>query len=383
MPLELEEGQDPALPDIKGLASPDPSLLGILISHAHQDHWGLVPAVPEDVPVICGSAAEAIVREAAFWTRGISFEASGHFHDRTRFELGPFAITPFLADHSAFDAYSLLVEADGKRLFYTGDIRAHGRKSFLFEQLVHEAPPDVDTLLMEGTHVGQNGEVVHGLPTETAVEKGCVETFRSTPGLVLATFSAQNLDRLVSIFRATKRTGRDLVLDLYGASIAKASGNPNIPQASFDRLRVFLPPWQQRRVKASGEFERRDEIEPYRIYEEEIAKTPESFVMSFSMASASRLEKAGALDGAGALWSLWSGYLEGERGKRHLDFLSERKIPLTKHHCSGHASIGDLQRLAKAMDPMQLVPIHTFGASEFGQWFNDTVEHPDGEWWDV
>jgi len=384
MPLGQDDhNEEPRLPEIPGLASPDPSLLGILISHAHQDHWGLVPAVPQDVPVLCGAAAEAIVKEAAFWTSGISFEASGHFRDREPFELGSFAITPFLADHSAFDAYSLLIEADGKKLFYTGDIRAHGRKSALFEALVRDAPTDVDALMMEGTHVGMGGEVIHGLASETAVEQACVETFRATPGLVLATFSAQNLDRLVSVFRAAKRSGREMVLDLYGASIAKASGNPNIPQAGFDGLRVFVPRWQQLRVKESGEFHRVEEIKECRIFEDEIGTSPEDFVFSFSMGSAFKLDKVGALAGARAVWSLWSGYLKEPSGKRYLNFLDEHSISLVKHHCSGHASIADLQRLAQAMDPMQLVPIHTFGASQFGDWFNDTVEHPDGEWWEV
>ena len=67
--------------------------------------------------------------------------------------MGGFRITPFLNDHSAFDAYSLLIEADGRRLFYTGDIRGHGRKAAMFEELLDEPPSDVDALLMEGTHI--------------------------------------------------------------------------------------------------------------------------------------------------------------------------------------------------------------------------------------
>ena len=383
MPLQIDDDEELSLPDISGLEEEDPSLLAILITHAHQDHWGLVPGVAAGVPIFCGPAAERIVQEAAFWLSGKSFSASGHLRDREPFQLGPFRITPYLADHSAFDAYSLLVEADGKKLFYTGDIRGHGRKASMFAALLRDAPTDVDTLLMEGTQVGPSGEVIHGLPSEDAVEAACVDTFKGTAGLSLVTFSAQNIDRLVSIFRATKASGRDFVMDLYGASIARATGNENIPQPGFDRLRVFLPPWQQVRVKDSGEFHRRDEIAPYRIYEQEIAETPERFVMSFSMSSASRLERAGALPGASAVWSLWSGYLGEPSGKRYLSFLEKHQIPMVKHHTSGHASIADLQRLARAMDPMQLVPIHTFGASEFGNWFEDTVEHPDGTWWDV
>ena len=383
MPLDLEEQAGTPVPDIRGLHDSDVSLLGILISHAHQDHWGLVPAVTADVPVFCGEATQRILAEASFWTRGIELSPSGHFRHRQPLNLGPFRITPYLSDHSAFDAYSLLVEADGKKLFYTGDIRGHGRKSALFEQLVRDAPAGIDVLLMEGTQVGLDGEVNHGLPSEDAVEDACVQTFADTKGLALIVFSAQNIDRLVSLYRATKRSSRDLVMDLYGASIAKATGNPNIPQGSWDRVRVFVPPWQQRRVESAGAFERVAEIASHRIHEEDLAQEPGRYVMSFGMSSASRLVRAGALHGAGAVWSLWSGYLDEPSGKALVAFFEERNIPLVQHHTSGHASIADLQRLAGVIDPVRLVPIHTFGSARFGDYFDDVEEQPDGVWWEV
>ena len=36
-------------------------------------------------------------------------------------------------DHSAFDAYAFLVEAEGRSLFYSGDFRIHGRKQRVFD----------------------------------------------------------------------------------------------------------------------------------------------------------------------------------------------------------------------------------------------------------
>ena len=70
---------------------------------------------------------------------------------------GPFLITPFLNDHSAFDAYSFLVESDGRGLFYTADLRGHGRKAALFERFLKTAPKGIDVLLMEGTTIGREG----------------------------------------------------------------------------------------------------------------------------------------------------------------------------------------------------------------------------------
>lgn len=36
--------------------------------------------------------------------------------------------TPYLMDHSAYDAYAFLIEADGEKIIYSGDFREHGRK---------------------------------------------------------------------------------------------------------------------------------------------------------------------------------------------------------------------------------------------------------------
>jgi hypothetical protein len=65
-----------------------------------------------------------------------------HFlRHRESFALGPFTITPFLNDHSAFDTYSLLIEADGRRLFYSADLQAHGRRAGIVEEFVRKGEP--------------------------------------------------------------------------------------------------------------------------------------------------------------------------------------------------------------------------------------------------
>ena len=48
--------------------------------------------------------------------------------------------------------------------------------------------------------------------------------FSDAEGLVLCFFSPLNVDRLVSLFRAAKRSGRTFVYDLYAASVARATG---------------------------------------------------------------------------------------------------------------------------------------------------------------
>ena len=125
-PLDAAEATPALLPNVPGLAdSSNPSLLGLVLSHGHRDHWGLIPFARPDLPVIMGAATHRIMEAAAPFIPGMSVPGTvRHMADRTPFALGPFRITPMTVDHSAYDAYALLVEADGRRLLYSGDLRA-------------------------------------------------------------------------------------------------------------------------------------------------------------------------------------------------------------------------------------------------------------------
>jgi ribonuclease J len=384
-PLTAKRGDVIPLPSVAGFVDPDPSLVGVIISHAHQDHWGLVGQVPPGVPLYLGEATQRILKEAAFWTDGLVVAAAGFLVHRQPFDVGPFRVTPYLNDHCAFDAYSLLIEGGGKRLFYSGDIRGHGRKAGIFEELLRKPPPDIDVLLMEGTNIrpAAGTDDYSAQQTEAQVEAACVERFRATKGMALVVTSAQNIDRLVTLYRATLQADRDLVMDLYGASIARATGNADIPRPGPDwpRIRVYVPLWQRVKVKDARDFERVGTIKPYRVFEEELAVDPSRWVTTFSMSSAPQL--ADCLAGATLTWSLWAGYLAEPSGERLKAFLAERDISLEVHHTSGHASVSDLQRLAAALDPKRIVPIHSFGGHRFAEYFEGVESQDDGKWWDA
>lgn len=143
-------------------------------------------------------------------------------------------------DHSAYDAYALLIEAGGKRLFYSGDFRAHGRKSALFDRLVENSPQNIDALLVEGSSLSRLN-TDQRFASESEIEEQLVQVFSATEGIALIHTSAQNIDRIVSILRASKKTGRKLVIDLYAAAILEATGNQNIPQSDWPDI-AFYPP---------------------------------------------------------------------------------------------------------------------------------------------
>ncbi len=384
LPLDSGPGQPATLPPVVGLQTGSSSLCGVVISHGHRDHWGLLGRAG-DVPVYMGRATASVLREAAFFGAGdFDVQPAGFLADRTPVDIGPFRVTPFLVDHSAFDAYSLLVEAGGARLFYTGDFRGHGRKAGLFEKLLCRPPRGVDVLLMEGTHVGPDAsEDRPAGPTEADVEEAMVATFRAAPRAVLVAMSAQNIDRVVTVYRAALRSGRSLVVDLYTATVAQATGHASIPQPGFDRYRVWVPQRQRVRVKRAGAFERVEAVRSSRVFPERLREFADEAVFLYRDSLADELEAAGVLQDAALVWSLWSGYLRPPHGERTRRTFARLGLKPVFHHASGHASIADLRRLATALSPRRLVPIHTFGGDRYETLFDNVDRQPDGAWWDI
>ena len=373
------------LPDVPGLWSEDDgSLLGVLISHGHPDHFGLADLVRPEVPIYMSEAGRAILSRASFHNpRWPALDRSIPLPLNRSFEIGPFKVTTFRVDHSAFDSRAFQIEAGGSRLIYSGDFRGHGRdQEWMGKMAAVAAGPDC--LIMEGTNVGrsQPGDSPGSLPDEQSVEDRCVELFSQAEGMALAFFSAQNVDRLISIYNASRRIGRGLIRDLYGNEIAEATGSPNVPSAGSDGVRVYATRSQRIKVRESRKFERVDRLGGSRIFPEEIARDPARWVMLCRDSMLPELAKAGCLNGAGSVWSSWPGYLRPEFGHAGKQLRAHGLDPEIAH-TSGHARVVDLQRLATSLAPTKVVPIHTNSPQSFQRLFERVEVREDNEWWEV
>jgi ribonuclease J len=384
LPLSSRDGEAPTLPPVPGVDWQGRSLLGILLSHSHADHCGLAHRV-RDVPVGLSVRANAILRAAEYFSPHARAFPSPRwaFEDGKTFEVGPFRVTPFLVDHSAFDAFALLVEVNGRRLLYTGDLRAHGWKGRLFDRLARRVPKPVHVLMLEGTHVRTDVPDVPG-PTESDGVARCAKLFRSARGLAFVIHSAQNLDRLVTISKAARRSGRKLAIDLYSAAVASACGAESIPRPGFDGVVVYVPEWQRRLVKRTGEFERIEDVRDVRVFgHRELKKSPERYVVACGEHALRDLDRQGLVRDSVVVWSLWKGYLDDPERFDLRGFVEARGSRFEVVHSSGHAYVEDLQALAQQIAPERVVPIHTFAPDRFGNLFSGVSVEPDGRWWEV
>ncbi len=384
--LPLDANGDPKqyLPDIPGLDGTDPSLLGILISHPHQDHFGLLEQIAPSIKLGMGAAARRILTAAGpFMPNQYTPPPVGwDFESEKPIQIGPFTITPYLVDHSAYDAYSLLIEANGKRVFYSGDFRAHGRKGSLFEKMLRNPPKNIDALLLEGTCIGRI-ENEEAFPTEKEIEAEFEKAFLDTKGMALVQCSAQNIDRIVSVFRACKKTGRTLIIDLYAAAVLKATGNENLPQSDWDGVAMFLPQSQRVKVKKNGWFDLLNKHSSHRIYMEATQQHPENYTLLFRSLHCGDLEKNGELENASYIYSQWEGYWETDSFEDVQKFLKKHGIPKHSIHTSGHAGPADLKKLVAALNPHKVIPIHSFEPERYAELFPNVEICNDGKWKEI
>ena len=227
--------------------------------------------------------------------------------------------------------------------------------------------------------------MMRSLKPKSDLEKAFVERFKATVGMALVACSAQNIDRVVTVYRAAKRTGRTLIVDAYAAEILNATGYDSIPKPvrGWPNIAVYIPQAQRISLKRKGIAPIVDSYRGFRLWPEQLAEQASRSVMLFRGWMLKDIERAGALAGARVFWSQWDGYLQDGAGMMLKQECAARGIPFESIHTSGHASPGDLKRLAAAIAPKRLIPIHTFERNRFPELFDNVTLVDDGQWIEV
>jgi ribonuclease J len=330
---------------------------GVLISHPHQDHYGLLEDVPAGWPIYCGAATERLIKLSSAIFRKELPHAFQAWKSGAALEIGPFTVTAFLIDHSAFDAYMLLIEVHGKRILYSGDFRTHGRKSVLTKRLMAAPPKNLDILLMEGTNLGSDKSCI----SESSLEDSFVDLFRSTAGRVFVAWSAQNVDRTVTLYRACLKTRRTLVVDLYTAEVMESLAEfGKLPRPGWRNLKVVVTSAFAGVYRRTSREAFVEQMVPHGISAAKLAETPQRWVVMVrpSLIRDYVLKGIAPNPDDAWCWSMWRGYLENEEGTLVSKWFEKGGSRAVHIHSSGHASPVALRSFAHAMNAKKLVPIH-------------------------
>jgi ribonuclease J len=378
IPLDAEDPKKVELPPTLKLKSASKPLLGVLVSHAHQDHYGLWDRLDADTPVYIGGPSLRMLKAARPFIRaGRLPEKNVTYSDGVPLSVGPFTVTPYLVDHSVYDAHAFLVECDGKRVLYSGDFRTHGRKRGALGRLIRRCPKPVDVLLCEGTTVGRRieGRVAE---TEADLEVEAEKVIRETRGIVLVSFSALNVDRFVTFFRASKRTKRLFLADVYSAEVLLAAGNAKLPDPRKGTMGIFLPAKMKSKIVREGNAKVASKYRPHRIFPEQLRDYPQPLMMAFRDSMQKDLERAECLADGTLIYSYWPGYLERGRTDPR-DWCKKHGLRFELLHVSGHADPQTLDLLVEGIQPSRLLPIHTEVPEYFLKRYRMAEAWPDGE----
>jgi ribonuclease J len=373
-PLDAPEGTNAEAP-----ASLDRSLpASVLISHPHQDHWGVVSQLPASWPVWAGSkAAELIAVTGEVMGRPLGRQLET-WHSRSHaFMIGEFRISPILTDHSAFDAYMLLVEGDDQRILYTGDFRRHGRKSVLVEGMMARPPAGVDVLIMEGTNLGADKPV----RSERELERDFENSFRRTTGRVFVAWSAQNIDRTVTLYRAAVRARRTLVVDLYTADVLdRIASDTRLPRPGFAGLQVVLTRRLRDMYARAGREDFVDRMaRRCGISAAELKGGTQVVMLRRALISDYQRKGVTPSDGDALIFSMWSGYRTEPYYSGMLDWFRTGGGREDEIHTSGHASPADLKAFAAAIRAKVLIPVHGKDWDAHAPGFENVKRLADGE----
>lgn len=371
------------LPSIDGVyANDEPDVLAVVMSHVHQDHIGLGEYVHPTIPVHATEGTWALhdaLRPFIPQSGSMAFRST--LVKRKSVTFGSLKVTALPVDHSAPDAVALLVESDGKRILYSGDLRAHGRKAYLYDRLIDDLSGTINVLLLEGTTIGRpNGE----LATEESLERDLLQLLQHQEHFALIFCSAQNLDRLVTIYRAVKQTRKIMVIDLYTAytlhKLHCLSGH--IPQWDWPEVRVVPWGYQQQRLINAGQsvFVEATKMEHKWIgWDQMKAHKRDVVLLMRSNRKVDDLERqlGDEIRNVQVIWSMWDGYWAQDQYTRPM--CEKHGIGRINLHTSGHASWGDLQRFAEGIRPGVIVPIHTEHAYRFAERLSNVRLLSDGE----
>src|SRR5258708_6050610 len=231
-------GIDLILPDLEFIEDQQQRLLGIVLTHGHEDHIGALPYLSEDLksplyatPFTAGLIAGKLEEE------GLTGQVKLNIVERGgTVELGPFKVTFVALSHSIPEGNGLLIETPFGNIFHTGDwkidetpVIGEGGDSALLTEIGDRGAL---ALVSDPANVFQDQRS----GSEESVHPGLRAQVEKAKRRVLVTTLASNAARLQTIGRVGRETGRQV--SIAGRSLERIL---RVAQAT-GYLKDFPPP---------------------------------------------------------------------------------------------------------------------------------------------
>ena len=380
----------------------------VFISHAHDDHFGYLPLLG-NIPVVCSETTEKMMKAISdvgnlkgfdnqlteIDYRRVNVVKSGYFPGELScdFEKNPIPrdlhnvgqgdeasfgdikMTAYRVDHSVPGAMACVVDAAGKTVLYTGDIRFHGRHGYKLQDDLTGLRPDV--MLCEGTRMGEEQP-----DNEAQVQADLTEVIEASKGLAMVGFAWKDVDRYDTVREAALEAGRIPVFDPRLAYLLARLGR----DIYSEKAKVFLER-SDSLLYSKGDYVREkhkigtmpcDEWDSKKgicstehydsgVTAVEIRKNPEAYVVHLDYFRFKNLLDFEPPEGSVYVRAQCEPFnkrmeLSGEKLKawlRQFGINADNSFEPLQIHASGHASGPEIQGLIDVIQPKVLIPIHT------------------------
>lgn len=207
-------GVDIVLPDLRYIVEERANLLGIVITHAHEDHIGALAALWPSLraPVYCTRFAAGLLSTRRLSEPGAPKVEINTVAQGGSIQLGPFDIEFVPVAHSIPESNALAIRTSAGLVIHTGDWKIDPTPLVGLptdEKRLRELGDEgVLALICDSTNVMRDGTS----PSEADVSAKLKELVQSAPGRVAVTTFASNVARLRAVAEAAVAADREVVV---------------------------------------------------------------------------------------------------------------------------------------------------------------------------
>lgn len=369
------------LQPIDGLTCGDVSKSALFITHYHGDHIGKICDTVADLPIYVGKTALKIFNclESRLSHIPDPNESEKHkrivlriktintFKQLQKVKVGEIVITPLLIDHSAFDAYMFIIEADNQRILHTGDFRGHGFRSKGLIPTLKSYAKNIDYIISEGSNILRPNATIQ---TEQELQKDFEMQFRKNKyNFVL--LSSTNIDRIFALYHASKNAKRCFVCDSYQTDILKIVSENHKQYTPFydidyDQTTSSVGRFFDLKRQRQNAFSFNGNLKPF------LEKNGFCMLIRSTDAFKPLLDEYAKSNDSKIYYSMYQGYLDRNKSafnKSLYNFLEPYKFEYK--HTSGHADLETLKTVFETVKPKcGIIPIHTEAPEKFQELFH-------------
>ncbi len=341
-------GIELVLPDLAFIEERRRDLLGIVLTHGHEDHIGAIPYFAADLgvplyatPFTAGLIAGKLEEEGLLKEVKLNVVDVGG-----QFQLGPFGIRYVPLAHSIAEAHALLIDTPHGKVFHTGDWKVDAAPQI-------GRPTSDDDLKAIGDErvlamVCDSTNVFNPEPSgsEATVRGGLEDVVAAAKGRVVVTTFASNAARLHTLGRVARATNRQLCV--AGRSldrilrVARSTGYlKDFPETIDFDTAMALPRREVMIVATGGQGEPRAALGRIAAGEHKI-KLEEGDTVVFSSRQIPGNELA-------------IGRIMNALARADVKTITERQAHV---HVSGHPARPELAAMYHWIRPEILIPVH-------------------------